>query len=64
MPVKIDENALAISWCEFLTPNSRWAGVVQTFPSGIRTSKTDVALVSQRLKAAAQHYKEHYDEES
>lgn len=33
-------------------------------PSGIRTAKTDVALVSQRLKAAAQHYKEHYDEES
>ena len=33
-------------------------------PSGIRTSKTDVALIGQRLKAAAQHYKEHYDEES
>jgi phage-related protein len=31
-------------------------------PSGIRTAKTDIDLVHQRLKAAAQHYKEHYDQ--
>jgi phage-related protein len=31
-------------------------------PSGIRTTKTDIDLVHQRLKAAAQHYKEHYDQ--
>jgi phage-related protein len=29
-------------------------------PSGIRTAKTDIDLVHQRLKAAEQHYEEHY----
>jgi phage-related protein len=29
-------------------------------PSGIRTAKTDIDLVHQRLKAATQHYEEHY----
>jgi phage-related protein len=29
-------------------------------PSGIRTAKNDIDLVHQRLKAAAQHYEEHY----
>jgi len=32
-------------------------------PSGIRTPKTDVDLVHQRLKAAQQHYGEHYGQE-
>ena len=32
-------------------------------PSGIRTAKTDVDLVHQRLKTAQQHYEEHYDGE-
>jgi phage-related protein len=31
-------------------------------PSGIRTAKTDIDLVHQRLKAAAQHYQENYDQ--
>lgn len=30
-------------------------------PDGIRTAKQDVDLIAQRLKAATQHYKEHYD---
>jgi len=29
-------------------------------PSGIRTAKTDIELVRQRLKAAQQHYEAHY----
>jgi phage-related protein len=29
-------------------------------PSGIRTAKTDIDLVHQRLKAATQHYEENY----
>ena len=29
-------------------------------PSGIRTAKTDIDLVHQRFKAAAQHYEENY----
>jgi phage-related protein len=29
-------------------------------PDGIRTAKTDIELVHQRLKAAMQHYEEHY----
>lgn len=29
-------------------------------PNGIRTAKTDIELVHQRLKAAQQHYEEHY----
>lgn len=29
-------------------------------PSGIRTAKTDVDLVHQRLRAAQQHYEENY----
>ena len=33
-------------------------------PSGIRTAKTDVDLIHQRLKAAQQHYEEHYDQTS
>jgi phage-related protein len=32
-------------------------------PSGIRTAKTDIDLVHQRLKAAQQHYEEHYGQE-
>jgi phage-related protein len=32
-------------------------------PSGIRTAKTDIDLVHQRLKAAAQHYQENYDQQ-
>lgn len=35
----------------------------KTSPSGIRTAKTDIDLVHQRLKAAQQHYEEHYDQE-
>ena len=30
-------------------------------PDGIRTAKQDVDLIAQRLKAATQHYKKHYD---
>lgn len=30
-------------------------------PDGIRTAKQDIDLIAQRLKAAMQHYKEHYD---
>lgn len=33
-------------------------------PSGIRTAKTDIDLVHQRLKAAQQHYEEHYGQTS
>ena len=33
-------------------------------PSGIRTAKTDVDLIHQRLKAAQQHYQEHHEQES
>jgi len=33
IPVKIDENAIAISLCKFLTFNFRWGGVLQNFPS-------------------------------
>ncbi len=33
-------------------------------PSGIRTSKGDVDLIHQRLRAAKQHYVENYDQES
>jgi phage-related protein len=33
-------------------------------PSGIRTAKTDIDLVHQRLKAATQHYEENYGEEN
>lgn len=29
-------------------------------PDGIRTAKTDIELVHQRLKTAQQHYEEHY----
>lgn len=29
-------------------------------PSGIRTAKSDVELIHQRLKAATQHYEDHY----
>ncbi len=29
-------------------------------PSGIRTARTDIDLVHQRLKTAQQHYEEHY----
>jgi phage-related protein len=29
-------------------------------PNGIRTAKTDIELVHQRLKSAQQHYAEHY----
>lgn len=31
-------------------------------PDGIRTAKTDVDLVRERLKAATQHYKDNHDE--
>ena len=30
-------------------------------PSGIRTSKSDIDLIHDRLKLAQQHYKEHYE---
>ncbi len=33
-------------------------------PSGVRTAKNDIDLIHQRLKAAEQHYEEHYDQES
>jgi len=33
-------------------------------PSGIRTAKTDIELVHQRLKAAQQHYEENYGKDS
>ncbi|MCW2311193.1 phage-related protein [Rhodoferax antarcticus] len=33
-------------------------------PNGIRTAKTDIELVHQRLKAAQQHYEEHYGKAS
>jgi phage-related protein len=33
-------------------------------PSGIRTAKNDIDLIHQRLKAAEQHYEEHYDQEN
>jgi len=33
-------------------------------PSGIRTAKIDIELVHQRLKAAQQHYEEHYGKAS
>jgi len=33
-------------------------------PSGIRTAKTDIELVHQRLKAAQQHYEENYEKAS
>lgn len=32
-------------------------------PSGIRTARTDIDLVHQRLQAAQQHYEEHYGQE-
>ena len=33
-------------------------------PSGIRTAKTDIDLIHQRLKTAEQHYEEHYGQEN
>ena len=30
-------------------------------PSGVRTSKSDIDLIHDRLKLAQQHYKEHYE---
>lgn len=33
-------------------------------PSGIRTAKTDIELVHQRLKAAQQHYEENHEKSS
>ena len=32
-------------------------------PSGIKTARTDVELVHQRLQAARNHYEEHYGDE-
>ena len=32
-------------------------------PTGIKTAKTDVDLIHQRLKAAQQHYEEHHGQE-
>lgn len=30
-------------------------------PSGIRTAKSDIDLIHERLKVAQQHYKEHHE---
>jgi phage-related protein len=33
-------------------------------PSGIRTAKSDIDLIHERLKLAQQHYKEHHEHQS
>ena len=33
-------------------------------PSGIRTAKSDIELVHQRLRVAQQHYEEHHGQDS
>jgi len=54
-------NALGIAQFGGTAPTARpWKGLGPGVPSGTRTAKKDVALVTERLKAAARDYEEHY----